>query len=214
MTDKESQYKSMTTRTIRGLEARSRVKWEKDGWEFVSQSQLSRIRSELIFRRVKKKMPWFLWPSIAGGVLLLVGMFVLLAVLQPSGGSGNTAQATPDATSAPLVTSTPSSPTVVKPSPEASAIQTLDEINAAQYLALQWEAKFTYGGEVRWIGDRITTVNPDGTYTFKILATFTNQYGTDVEATIEGDVAGTNGAPVITDSILYTDDGQIVDFYG
>ena len=57
MADDGAQYKNMSVKTIRGLEARSRAKWEKDGWEFVSQDQVSRLRSELTFRRLKKKQP-------------------------------------------------------------------------------------------------------------------------------------------------------------
>lgn len=79
---------------------------------------------------------------------------------------------------------------------------------------MQREAKFTYGGKVQWIMDRITTPHPEGTFTFKLSATVTNQYGTDQPATIEGDVGGTDAAPTITNSISDTDDGQIVNFKG
>ena len=90
----------------------------------------------------------------------------------------------------------------------------LDETTAAQFRAAQWEVRFTYGGKVQWIMDRSTTRHPDGTFTFKLSATVTNQYGTDQPATIEGDVGGTDAAPTITDSMLYTNDGQTVNFNG
>ncbi|MBP1325319.1 hypothetical protein JOF28_000551 [Leucobacter exalbidus] len=105
----------------------------------------------------------------------------------------------------------------VKAAEEAAAAPdtrpVLDEITAAQFLALAWEERFLYGGTVHWIVDRITTANEDGTYTFKIGATFKNEYGTKMKATIEGDVGGTTAAPVILDSILYTASGEILNYY-
>lgn len=88
----------------------------------------------------------------------------------------------------------------------------LDETTAAQFLAMQWEAKFTYSGKVQWIMDRITTPHRDGTSTFKLSATVMTQYRTEQPATVEGDVGGTDAAPTITDSILYTNDEQVVNF--
>lgn len=102
--------------------------------------------------------------------------------------------------------------TVSKPVEEETPDAALSEVNAAQFLALAWEDKMTYGGTVHWIADRITTANEDGTFTFKIGATVTNEYGTEFHATIEGDVGGTNEAPVILDSILYNDAGEIVNY--
>ncbi|MGM7680091.1 PASTA domain-containing protein [Microbacterium sp. A94] len=108
--------------------------------------------------------------------------------------------------------------TVSKPEPEpepepVAPSTTLGDIEAAQYLALAWEDRFVYGGTVHWIVDRITTANEDGTYTFKIGATITNAYGTEYSGTIEGDVGGTSDAPVILDSIMYTDAGEVVNYW-
>lgn len=97
------------------------------------------------------------------------------------------------------------------PAPEPVA-PALDETTAAQYLAHSWENLFPYGGSVHWILDRITTANDDGTYTFKIGATIKNEYGTKISATIEGDVGGTTDNPVILDSILYTNTGEIIEY--
>lgn len=112
------------------------------------------------------------------------------------------------ATPGDTVTLTVSKP-VVEPSQPSNA---LDEVNAAQFLALAWEDRFIYGGTVHWIVDRITTTNADGTFTFKIGATVKNEYGTELAATIEGDVGGTNSSPVILDSIMYSDTGEIVNY--
>jgi hypothetical protein len=213
--DGEVKYESKSVRTIRGLEARTIAKWEKEGWELTDQTQ-ALVRAEMTFRRVKpKRRLWVL--AVAGGVLLIaVGSLITVGVLEAGNATPNThvaAETTPKvATNTPKVASTPKTTAASTPAPAPAPA--LSEINAAQYLAMQWEAKFTYGGEVHWIMDRITTANPDGTFTFKIGATVKNAYGTDTNATIEGDVGGTNAAPTITDSILYTADGTVVNFNG
>ena len=212
---KEPSYQTKSVRTIRGMDVRTRAKWEKDGWEFVAQNQIGLLRNELTFRRPKKKQPWYLWPAIGAFVLLIVAGFIVAGALKGGEDSASSHETSADAASTPSSTPTPEQTTTVAP---PTAVPTpphaLSEINAAQFLAMAWEAKFTYGGTVHWIGDRITTANADGSYTFKITATVKNQYGTDMDATIEGDVAGTDAAPTITDSILYTDDGQIVSYNG
>ena len=88
----------------------------------------------------------------------------------------------------------------------------LDEVTAAQFLALSWEQRFIYGGNVHWIADRISTANDDGTWTFKIGVKLENAYGNEYGGTIEGDVGGTRDAPTIIDSILYTDTGEVIDY--
>lgn len=215
-TETESSYKTNSVRTIRGMEARTRARWEKDGWEFVSQNQIGVLRSEITFRRPTKKQPWFLWPAIGAFVVLIV---VALIFAGASRGGENIASSghTPVVTtSTPSPTPSPKKTAVVAPQPTRvpAPPQALSEINAAQFLATEWEAKFSYGGTVHWIVDRVTTANADGSYTFKIGATVKNQYGTEMVATIEGDVAGTDAAPTISDSILYSDDGQVVNFNG
>lgn len=39
MADDDMKYELKTVRTIRGTEARTTAKWQKDGWELVTQSQ-------------------------------------------------------------------------------------------------------------------------------------------------------------------------------
>jgi hypothetical protein len=55
MPDGEIRYETMTITTVRGLEARSINKWEKEGWELVSQQEQPMLRTSLTFRRVKPK---------------------------------------------------------------------------------------------------------------------------------------------------------------
>ena len=57
MADGEVKYNNKTVTTIRGLEARSIAKWEKEGWEFVSQAPATLLRTTLAFRKPKKPIP-------------------------------------------------------------------------------------------------------------------------------------------------------------
>ena len=54
MADDGVQYEFKSVQAVRGTEARSMAKWQKDGWEYVDQSQGS-LRTTLNFRRVKPK---------------------------------------------------------------------------------------------------------------------------------------------------------------
>lgn len=111
-------------------------------------------------------------------------------------------------------TEAPAEAQPVEPEPEIEQPVKLEDVYAAQYLAYAWEDRMIYGGTVHWIADRITTANDDGTYTFKIGVTLKNANGAEYHGTVEGDVGGTNDAPVIIDSILYTDAGEVIDYYG
>ncbi|TPG14045.1 hypothetical protein EAH86_17735 [Pedococcus bigeumensis] len=51
--------------TIRGREASTIAKWQKAGWEFVTQGQ-GTLRREMTFRRVKPKDPWQQLAAFAG----------------------------------------------------------------------------------------------------------------------------------------------------
>lgn len=220
MVESDVKYETKSIRTVRGMEARTKAKWEKLGWEFISVKQLPMLRTEVTFRRVKKKLPAYVLPlaigvpAVAVAALVVLGIAVGAGQRQPSepvAAGTSTPRATPTQTPQTPATPVASAPAAVS---TAAAPQTLDETTAAQFLAYQWQGKFTYGGTVHWIDDRITTRNPDGTFTFKLGATVKNADGTEMNATIEGDVSGTNAAPVITDSILYTDDGQVINFSG
>jgi hypothetical protein len=58
MPEGEIKYEAKTLTTLRAAEARSIAKWEKDGWELVSRTELPLLRTQLSFRRVKPKPPW------------------------------------------------------------------------------------------------------------------------------------------------------------
>jgi len=267
LSDEEVRYETNEVTAIRGLEAKSIAKWQKDGWEFVSQDE-GLLRTKITFRRVKKPIPKPVWYAIAGGALLIAALITVGVLAEGTSSNEADSIAATSPTTVPSEPSAPATPTL-QPAPEVEGMTGeearalfeeagytvefdgldcpdncaavaaewtvtwttqsndgtavlvledpnpgLDEGRAAQYLAMQWEAKFPYGGTVHWIMDRITTPNDDGTFTFKIGATVKNQYGTDVDATIEGDVGGTYENLKIVDSILYTNTGDIIDFHG
>lgn len=106
----EQQYEFNEVKVLRGTEARAIAKWQKQGWEFVTQSQ-GALRTEMTFRRVKPKVPWRpLAALLGGGVLLMVIVGVAAAIWGGDGTSESTAPPTKAAvapsgppTSAPVV---------------------------------------------------------------------------------------------------------------
>lgn len=82
------QYETRAVKTVRGMESRTKAKIEKEGWEFVSQTQ-GTLRSELNFRREKPKTPWKLLGIGGGGLALLI--IVLLVGNAIRGADGGTA---------------------------------------------------------------------------------------------------------------------------
>jgi hypothetical protein len=70
MADDGVKYETKTVRTIRGAESRTVSKWEKEGWEVVSQSK-GKLQTEITIRRPKPKTPWRL-VAIGGGALAVL----------------------------------------------------------------------------------------------------------------------------------------------
>lgn len=85
MTDSDVSYEFKTVQSIRGMEARTRAKWEKAGWEFVGHTEGSMIRSKLSFRRPKRQLSRKV--LIAGGavVVILVAAIVIGSISERQG---------------------------------------------------------------------------------------------------------------------------------
>ncbi|WEG08606.1 DUF4839 domain-containing protein [Microbacterium horticulturae] len=77
-TDVQVQFETKTVNTIRGTESMTIAKWEKDGWELVSQDP-GKIRTQLVFRRPKPKPPWRLF-AILGGILVVLAIVIVIGV--------------------------------------------------------------------------------------------------------------------------------------
>lgn len=149
------QYITRSVKTVRGLEARTRSKLEKEGWEFVSQTQ-GTIRSELNFRRPKPKTPWK-WIGIGGGVIaILLVVLIATGAISDSDDADSVAaptstssQAAPTKTSAPSVDPEPAAPEpVVAPAPEISVDELLDRLNSAGMGGLTVGDRFHLTGEL------------------------------------------------------------------
>lgn len=129
MADVEVKYENETVTTIRGTEARSIAKWEKEGWEFVSQTPAKLLRTTLSFRRPKKPLAKWVWVAGAAAAVVL-GIGVTFAAIQESSNSMINAanSATPSAPASVEATPTAS----VEPSATATAVPDMDtEVVAA-----------------------------------------------------------------------------------
>ena len=62
--DGDVTYESKTTRVVRGTESRTVAKWNRDGWEVVSQSPRT-LRTAITFRRLAWTKP-FRWSAGRG----------------------------------------------------------------------------------------------------------------------------------------------------
>jgi hypothetical protein len=76
MADDDIGYEFKTVRTIRGTEARTTAKWQKDGWELLIQSQ-GRLQTQITLRRPKAKLPLRLL-AVSGGVVLPIIVFAVI----------------------------------------------------------------------------------------------------------------------------------------
>lgn len=121
MADDDVHYEIKTVTTVRGTEARSKAKWEKERWEFVSQSEQPLLRTKLTFRRVKPKPPWLLLGT-GVGVLVAIGIIVTVMSLITGGGNDDSAQPTArPPTSAAAPSAQPSEESTPAPEPSAPA---------------------------------------------------------------------------------------------
>lgn len=95
-----AKYDTRSVQTVRGTEKLMIAKWEKDGWELVTQNA-GKLRSELVFRRPK---PPFQWKPLAiiGGVLAV--LFTIIGIMAAiTGGEDDDTPAPADTPSAEVV---------------------------------------------------------------------------------------------------------------
>jgi hypothetical protein len=145
-------YEMKSVKTVRGMEARTRAKLEKEGWEVVSQTQ-GTVRTELTFRRPKPEIPWKTI-GIGGGLFAL--FIMVLVIMNALGGGGNssndaaTLPSPPPSQTAPTQASTPS----VEPAPAAPVVtaitvdELLDKLNSARMGGIKIGDQFRLTGEL------------------------------------------------------------------
>ncbi|MFF0299823.1 DUF4839 domain-containing protein [Streptomyces sp. NPDC004562] len=129
MTD-EIKYEYKTVQTVRGTDGLVISKMQKDGWEFVEQSQ-GTLRSTLNFRRPKKPVPWRLIGTGAAVLVILAIVIVIGTAL--SGGAekkDRTAKSAATASERPSATPTPTA------AESAAAVDVITPENSAEFAAL------------------------------------------------------------------------------
>jgi hypothetical protein len=128
LADNEIHYELRTVQTIRGMEARSKAKWEADGWEFVSQAS-GLVRTTITFRRPKPKPQWRTI-GIAGGVVVLAIVTLIVLNAIENGGPAHKAAVPITATTSPSVQptqapiSTPTPPPPISSATDAVVVKT------------------------------------------------------------------------------------------
>jgi hypothetical protein len=145
-------YETKSVKTIRGIEARTRATLEKEGWEFVSQTQ-GTLRSELNFRRPKPETPWKLIGIGAGLLGLLIVVLLIVNALGGGDTSSNGAKTMPSATPsqiAPTAASTPSvAPAPADPVVTAITVdELLDKLNSGKSSGIKVGDRFRLTGEL------------------------------------------------------------------
>lgn len=109
MTDDDTTFETKTVRAVRGLESRTISKWEREGWEFVSQSP-AKLQTELLFRRPKPKSRALLYGIVGGSAAVVLAIVIGIGVATEGDGQEPTS-----------ASETPSSITTPSPSEEEQA---------------------------------------------------------------------------------------------
>ncbi|MEU2447313.1 DUF4839 domain-containing protein [Streptomyces althioticus] len=127
----EIKYEHKTVQTVRGTDGLVISRMQKDGWEFVEQSQ-GTLRSTLTFRRPKKPIPW---PLVGAGatVLAIIAVVIATAAALSDGGEQKDEAAKPSA----AVSEEPSAtPTSTPPAAERAAVEVITPENNSEFAAL------------------------------------------------------------------------------
>jgi len=80
-------YERKDVRALRGTEAMTIAKWQKDGWELLDQEQ-GRLRTTLTFRRPKPRISRLMIGAL-GGAALIIAAVVVIGVVRESGSSSD-----------------------------------------------------------------------------------------------------------------------------
>lgn len=106
MSDEGVKYETKTVRALRGTEARVIAKWEKEGWELVSQTP-QKLQTEIVMRRTKAATSHRTIVLVGSLVLVVVGAIVTGVILEQAPDGTPTSPDTPITAEAPTATGTP-----------------------------------------------------------------------------------------------------------
>ena len=111
MADDDVQYELKSVQAVRSTEARTTAKWEKLGWEFVSQDK-GTLRTEITFRRAKRQLPWRLMVVAGGALAVLIAVAAAFGLFDEEPGTA--------APPAPVVVDTTTAAPASTPAAEAT----------------------------------------------------------------------------------------------
>ena len=171
MSEKPIRYETQEIKTLKGLEAKSIEKMEKDGWELVTQDK-GKLRTTLLFRKVKQPIPKQIILIGVAASLLLVTVISLGAIF----GDKSSKTHAPEKNSSEKIQSTPAP----KPSENADEILTVENNSDLKMLLSNsnentyefWSAFFEKykGRTISFDGNvAILEKNPDFKYTYDAL---------------------------------------------
>lgn len=130
MADDQTRYQTHSVRAIRGMEDRTITKWERDGWELVSQEP-GKLHTQINLRRPKKKMPAKALLIGAGAVVALLAVIITIGVVSEMN------SVAPESTATPEAVNTNPSESAAPTEPEAEATQvSLTVVNSDEFAAL------------------------------------------------------------------------------
>lgn len=117
-------YEFRTVKCVRGLETRTCAKWEKEGWEVISQKQHT-LQSEIHIRRPKPRTPWKIYAIVGGLVgVLIVTLIVTGTIRERSAGQAVTPAASISQIPAQPSDESSADQTESSPTPTAEAVIT------------------------------------------------------------------------------------------
>lgn len=123
------EYEAKNVQTVRGTEKLVISKWEKGGWELVTQNA-GKLRTELVFRRPKPKIQWKLF-AIIGGVLVVLGIFIgIMAAITGGDKDGDTGSASKPSTQAAGSRDEPEEPAANAPAEEPLTVENNADLSA------------------------------------------------------------------------------------
>lgn len=153
MVDDGVRYELKTVKAIRGTEARSTAKWQKEGWELVDRSG-GTLHTTLNFRRPKPPLP-VRQILIGGAAALVLAGIIGAGVLLEGNGDGQGAQSAAPASvatertaspPAPVATEQPASPPA--PITDITVDELLDRLNSADMGGIQNGDRFRFTEEL------------------------------------------------------------------
>ncbi|CAB4678029.1 MAG: DUF4839 domain-containing protein [Actinobacteria bacterium] len=178
MTENRQDYEYREVRAIRGTESKARLKWENEGWEYVSQLD-GKLQSKLTFRKLKPRMSKKSIMLLGGAVALAFTLIIIAGAVsekdkKPTGQPTNSETQTPD------IENTTPTDTVDKesPAPEKPTTLTIEnnkdlaELLASSGGDIELNRKFwkKYAGAQIEFDGNISYIDNHGSYTTRFDA--------------------------------------------